>query len=273
MTATFTSSVGLRIAPEPDAEVDRDVLTDTLFRCISECDSDDEIQGLREQVVAINMHVADSLARRYFGHGENNDDLKQVAYLGLIRAVRGFDAQRGLNFLSYAVPTITGELKKHFRDRCWTVRPPRRIQDLQRNITVASEAIDVADHCRPTAQELAEWLDAPVADVTEAMTARGCFTPTSLDVHVKDDSSTTLAELLPSGDAELERCETHLLLAPVIKSLPESDREVLTLRFFEEWTQERIARKLGTTQMQISRRLARIMQQLRVQLESQRPCA
>lgn len=273
MTVDLFPSPGLRIASEPDTDVDREILTETLFRSLEDCVNPDEIQSLRAQVISVNMRVADSLARRYFGHGENNDDLRQVAYLGLIKAVTGFDTSRGGNFLSYAVPTITGELKKHFRDRCWTVRPPRRIQDLQREVTAARESLGQVKRREPTPEEVAEELAIPVDQIKEAMAAQGCFSPSSIDVPLGSGSATTLAEIVSMEDHELERTETHLDLAPLIRSLPESDREILALRFFEEWTQEQIAQKLGTSQMQISRRLTRLMRALRSRLEPTSHCA
>lgn len=264
---------GLYLAPELDAEVDRELLTETLFRCIVECKSDDERESLRGQVVSINMRVAESLARRYNGRGENSDDLRQVAYLGLTKAVRGFDPESGHNFLSYAVPTVTGELKKHFRDRCWSVRPPRRIQDLQRDITAVRQSMSQEIRRQPTVDELARKLEVTTEQVTEAVTAQGCFSPGSLDVRVGIESTATLAEMIAGVDRDLERAEAHLVLAPLIKALPEIDRQILALRFFEEWTQEQIAEKLGTSQMQISRHLSRLMRQLRSRIGTTTQCA
>lgn len=273
MTERLIHSDGLLTAvPAPEAEVDRETLTATLFYRIGQCGDEDEAQTLREQVVSINMQIAKSLARRYFGHGENNDDLKQVAYLGLTKAAAGFDPSRGGNFLSYAVPTITGELKKHFRDRCWTVRPPRRIQDLQRQITSAREVISRETHHQATIHELAAKLEVSAEQISEAGAAQGCFTPTSLDVPLKNDTTTTFADLLQDDNRDLEQSEAHLLLAPLVKSLPESDRQILSLRFFEEWTQEQIAQSLGTSQTQISRRLSRLMLQLRQRVQTNRHC-
>lgn len=248
---------------DSDGEVDRETLTETLFRCLENCFTDDEAQSLRGQLITINMPVADSLARRYFGHGERDDDLKQVAYLGLTKAVAGFEPGRGKNFLAYAVPTVTGELKKHFRDRCWTVRPPRRIQDLQRQVTIAGEELNQELHRRPSVKEIAERLDVPVEHVTEAMSAQGCFTPASLETPLREDGATTFADMLRSEDEDFELAEGHLLLEPLVRSLSERDRQIVALRFFEDWTQEQIANRLGITQMQVSRLLTRLLAQLR----------
>lgn len=258
----------LGIHDDPDDEIDRDALTETLFRCIDQSTSDDEIRSLRGQVVAVNMPVADSLARRYFGHGERDDDLKQVAYLGLTKAVAGFEPGRGKNFLAYAVPTVTGELKKHFRDKCWTVRPPRRIQDLQRQVTIAAEELNQELHQRPTTKQIAERLDVPTEHVVEAMSAQGCFTPASLETPLREDGTTTFADMLRNEDDDFERSEGHLLLEPLVKSLSERDRQIIALRFFEDWTQDQIADRLGITQMQVSRLLTRMLGQLRERMTS-----
>ena len=202
MTEMTVHPGGPRPVVEPAAESVREVLTETLFLRIAACDDSETIENLRGEIVSLNMRIAESLARRYFGHGENNDDLKQVASLGLIKAPRGFHAELGHNFLSYAVPSITGELKKHFRDRCWTVRTPRRVQDLQRDITSVRGAISQDLHRQPTVDELADELDVPVSQVTEAVSAQGCFSPSSLDVQVRHDSTTTIGDLIPGADLE-----------------------------------------------------------------------
>lgn len=249
-----------------DDDQDRATLTETLFRCLADCDNPAEADYLRDQVVRINMGVAESLARRYFGHGENADDLTQVAYLGLTKAVDGFDSGRGHNFLSYAVPTITGELKRHFRDHCWAVRPPRRVQDLQRDISAARQEFAQQHHREASVAEVAESLNVDEAEVSEALAAQGCFTPSSLDAALTSDSDTTLADMMTADDNDLDQAETHVLLATAISELPEADRQILALRFFDDWTQEQIARRMGTSQMQISRRLLRLMTQLRARI-------
>lgn len=274
MSDTISSAVEV---PSPyeleDSEEDRETLTTTLFRCIDQCDDADECRHLRDQVISVNMPVAESLARRYFGHGENNDDLRQVAFLGLTKAVAGYDSSRGQHFLAYAIPTITGELKKHFRDRCWSVRPPRRVQNLQREITAAQERLVQQGHRQPTVDEIADELHLPKEEVIEAVTAQGCFTPTSLDVPLKSDTATTFGDLIGDDGREFERSEARMSLAPLVKELPEDDRRILAMRFFEEQTQEQIAKVLGTSQMQISRRLSRLMGQLRNRIEDDDRCA
>lgn len=246
-----------------DSHEDRATLTATLFRCMADCDSRDEADHLREQIICLNMSVAESLARRYFGHGENSDDLKQVAFLGLTKAVDGFQPDRGHDFLSYAVPTVSGELKRHFRDHCWAVKPPRRVQDLQRDVSATRQELMHEGRHEPTVADIAVRLGVDEAHVSEAMAAQGCFTPSSIDSTVTVDSKTTLADTIVADGEEYDQAETHLLLSSAISELAEDDREILALRFYEDWTQEQIAHKLGTSQMQISRRLSRLMKQLR----------
>lgn len=260
--------------PEPTTEIpraERRERTRELFRALDMTTDDLERDRLREQVTELNMCVAGSVAHRYRGRGEIEEDLEQVAYLGLVKAVNGFDSRYHKDFLTYAVPTISGELKKHFRDHCWTVRPPRRIQDLQRKIAAASEELSQAYDHPPTTPEVADALDVDIADVTEALAADGCFTPASLDVRVGHTESTPVGDLIGGDDHGFDEAEAHVLLAPVVRELSDRDRDIVELRFFHDWTQERIAQQLGITQMQVSRLIARIMKSMRAGIETPTP--
>ena len=186
--------------------------------------------------------------------GIGKDDLMQAAYVGLVKAVQGFDPSFERDFLSYAVPTVTGEVKRYFRDYGWTVRPPRRVQELQAQISRASSELSQTLHRSPKPSEVAEFLSVDVDSVIEALAADGCFTPASLDVPVGED------------DADLGRAEARILLAPAVRRLAPRDRRILELRFFHGWTQEQIAGDIGVTQMQVSRLLARILSDLRAEL-------
>ncbi|MGH3358218.1 MAG: sigma-70 family RNA polymerase sigma factor [Nocardioidaceae bacterium] len=230
--------------------------------------STDRVQRdqIRERITALNMCVAESVAHRYRGRGELEDDLEQVAYLGLIKAINGFDLRHHKDFLTYAVPTISGELKKHFRDHCWAVRPPRRIQDLQRRIAAASEELgQLCDH-PPTTSEVAAALAVDTEEVSEALAASGCFTPASLDVGVGRADSTPVSDLIGIEDHSFAEAEAHVVVAPAVRELCDRDRDIIELRFFHDWTQERIAQELGITQMQVSRLITRIMRDLRTRL-------
>ena len=208
------------------------------------------------------MPVARQLARRYRERGIPLDDLQQVAYLGLVKAVRGFRPEKNDEFLGYAVPTIRGELRKHFRDAGWTVRPPRRIQELQAQVWAAESDLTQEKHRSPTTAEIADRLDAPKADVLEACSADGCFTPSSLDA-TPVNGGVPLAERQASLDAGFARSEAKVVLGPVVRELGERDRRILELRFFRGWTQQQIGDEVGVTQMQVSRLLSRILGDLK----------
>lgn len=265
-----TSETTEPVVTDSDANTeDRDGQTTALFERLSQCSSVAERTHLRDQIVELNMGVAKSLAKRYFGRGEQASDLIQVAYLGLTKAVNRFEPDQGNNFLSFAVPTITGEIRRHFRDHCWTVKPPRRIQDLQRNVSRIRQELTQSAQEEPTSAEIAEKLDVPESSVTEALSARGCFRPNSLDAPLSPGSTTTWASIPASEDTDFAQIENRIVLSSVMRTLSESDRLLLRLRFFDECTQDQIAKRFGTSQMQISRRLSRLMERLRNQVQPQ----
>lgn len=223
---------------------------------------------LLDKAVLVNLPVADRLAMRYAGRGIPSQDLVQVARLGLVQAVHRFDPCAGFDFLSYAVPTILGELKRHFRDRGWTVRPPRRIQELQPRILAATSALTHTLVRTPTRAEIAQYLGVDEADVVEALIADGCFTPTSLDRPVVTDSrpSSTWGDAIGHDDPGIDWVEAKLTLAPIFRILSDRDRLVLRLRFVDDMTQQEIGGVVGVTQMQVSRILARILHLARDEL-------
>lgn len=217
-----------------------------------------ERREILEQVVLVNICVARSIASRYRSRGISTEDLEQVASLALVRAVQNFDASREGDLLSYAVPSIRGEVRRYFRDKGWTVRPPRRIQELQTQVIEARERLGC-----PSAEEIAADLEVPVADVDEALAAQGCFTPASLDAAVAGDGSMTRGQLLADPSGPAAAVEARVMLEPVVRSLPDHDRKLLRLRFFDELTQQEIAAEVGVTQSQVSRSLSRILGDLR----------
>ncbi len=225
----------------------------------------DERERLLEGVVVLNMCVARTLAARHAGKGIPRDDLEQVGYLALTRAARNYDPDTRADFLSYAVPTIRGELKKHFRDHGWTVRPPRRIQEVQTRAIVERAELTQRLGRTPTLAELAEVVGEDVQVVREALSADGCFQPTSLDRPVGEDSVTGLGDLLDGGcdDVERDAVEARVLLAPVVRRLSERDRRILRLRYFDGCTQQEIADDIGVSQMQVSRLITRIIRDIR----------
>lgn len=249
----------------------RSLLTAELLR-EAEASDPEERRELIDQVVRLNMPLARSIASRYFNRGVEADDLVQVAYLALTRAAQNFDTSHDRDFLSYALPTVRGELKKHFRDHGWSVRPPRRVQVNQARITRAEAELHQQIGRSPTPTQIAAHLDLELGEVIEALAADGCFTPTSLDRPmggIEGDAGAALVDFLGGEDPERPAAEARLTLAPVVRRLDERDRQILYMRFFEEKTQQDIGRELGVTQMQISRILSRIMRTLRQELEAQ----
>ena len=217
------------------------------------------------EVVRLNMGVAAGVARRYHGRGIVDEDIDQVAYLGLIKAVRGFDPTLGDDFLSYAVPTLRGEVRRYFRDAGWTVRPPRSVQELQARVT-ATEA-ELCQHLgrAPRPSEIAVHLDVPLALVMDSLNATGCFSPVSLDAPRSDDDGGTDAshEHLGDLDPAFASTEARLALQPLMGTLSPRDRRIIELRYFENRTQAQIGADVGVTQEQVSRLLTGILLKLR----------
>jgi RNA polymerase sigma-B factor len=234
-----------------------------------------EREALIHQVVELNLRVAHAVARRFRGRGIALEDLEQVAAMALVRAAAKFDLGQERDFLTYAVPTMSGELKRHFRDLGWTIRPPRRIQEIQSKVMALQESgHEDGSPMRP--DEIAAVLDVPVGDVEEAINARGLFHPTSLDQTVNAPSGegrASLADLLIDDDREQARTEARVVLEPVLRRLSERDRRILQLRFAEDQTQAEIGAELGVTQMQVSRLLSRILGSMREELAESRETA
>lgn len=247
---------------------ERSEQTGTLLRVAHETSDPDEAEALRARVVLINRGVAEAVARRYRQRGLPQDDLNQVAYEGLTKAVTRFDPSLRNDLLTFAVPTIRGELQRYFRDQGWTVRPPRRIQEVQSHANAVVRALEQDLGREPTGEEVAGELDIPVEEYDEAMAALGCFQPTSLDLPVGAESA-TLGDLLPDTDEDHDASDARLMLEPVVRRLSERDRRILYLRFFEDLTQAEIGDDLGVTQMQVSRLLARILGDMRHELDQQ----
>ena len=223
----------------------------------------DRRASLHDQVIALNMARAAALSRRYRGRGIPDDDLEQVAYLGLVKAVHGFDPYKASDFFSYAVPTIRGELRRHFRDLGWTIRPPRRIQELQSKLGDAEQRLRHQLGRSPRPSELAESLNVDEAAVIEALAARGCFTPTSLDAAPGDDGQDCLSDRLGDTDEAFGAAEARAMLAPMLTSLTSRERLILELRFVNGYSQSEIGQRLGVTQTQVSRLTAQLLAKLR----------
>jgi RNA polymerase sigma-B factor len=218
-------------------------------------------EAARTEAVARMLPLARSLARRYANRGEPLDDLEQVASLGLVKAVDRFDITRDVRFATYAVPTIAGELKRHFRDRGWMLRVPRDIQELSGRLGSVRERL-VHDLSRsPTADELARELGCDVERVLEALSAAEAYRTLSLDQPL-DDGGGPL-ECVGDDDGGYERAEARVMLAGGLAHLAAREREIVRLRFVEGLTQREIAEQIGISQMHVSRLIRRAVDQLR----------
>ncbi|GAA3520845.1 SigB/SigF/SigG family RNA polymerase sigma factor [Aeromicrobium panaciterrae] len=216
---------------------------------------------LEDELVHRYLGLATHLAGRYAGRGADREDLIQVASFALVKAIRGFNHDRG-EFVPFATVTILGEIKKFFRDQCWGVRPPRRIQQLQADIAAATERRMQADARTPDDSDLAVELDAEVSDIREAQAARSCFSPSSLDQPTRIGGR-PLGETLMSDESDYDFIEEWVSVAPLCQQLSDDERELLRLRFVEDKTQQEIAAIIGVSQMQVSRRLSKLLDSLR----------
>ncbi|WP_243060676.1 sigma-70 family RNA polymerase sigma factor [Nocardioides sp. SR21] len=244
---------------------ERSEQTAMLLRAAAETDDPDDATELRSRVVLINRGVAEAIARRYQGRGVPVDDLVQVAQEGLIKAVSRFDPDLRNDLLTFAVPTIRGEVQRYFRDQGWMVRPTRRVQEIQGQAREATRELEQSLGEEPTEQEVADQVGVPIAEYRRAVAAHGCFQPVSLDLLVGSDRA-TLGDILVGDDEDGPASEARLVLAPVVRRLSERDRRILYLRYFADLTQTEIGKDLGVTQMQVSRLLTRILGDLRDEL-------
>jgi RNA polymerase sigma-B factor len=268
-TSSTSSAPTASVAPTASSgeRGQRSQRTAELLVLMAAATDEQERHRLVDELVVVNLGVARSIAVRYRNRGISGEDLEQVARLGLVKAAQAFDPTRQNDFLAYAVPTIRGEVRKHFRDAGWTVRPPRRIQELQSRIMAAAADLTQTLGRSPRPSEIARHLDANLEEVHEALAADGCFSPSSLDRRVsEDENSASLGDLLPADDTDQDAAEARLMLAPVVRQLSERDQLILHLRFFKGLTQEEIAGEIGVTQMHVSRLLNRILQELRSEL-------
>ncbi len=221
---------------------------------------------LRSQLISRCIPLADHIARKFSGRGEPFDDLTQVARVGLVHAVDRFDISRGSNFLSFAVPTIMGEVRRYFRDNTWAMRVPRRVKETHLRIGAAIDALSQSLGRSPTAKEIAAELDIDPDEVTQAVIAGNAYQPSSIDaVSVGRDTEASLLDTLGEEESQFDRVEEYVAIRPLLAGLPERERRILTMRFFESMTQTQIAQRMGISQMHVSRILAKTLARLREQ--------
>ncbi len=232
---------------------------------------EDGAAALREGLVRLCLPFAGRIARRYRGRGESLEDIEQVACLGLVKAIDRYDPERG-SFTAYAVITISGEIKRHFRDRTWGVHVPRRMQELIMDVGHAATDLTGTLARTPTAAEIAQRLDVPVGAVLEAMASSGSYAPTSLNSPISEDGG-EIGDLVGGPDGALELVDDRLTVAGLLLRLPVRERRILAMRFYGNHTQAEIAAALGISQMHVSRLLTRALSWLREAMLSDEPPA
>jgi RNA polymerase sigma-B factor len=241
-----------------------------LFRQLSILPPGDaERLRIRSELVELHLPLVEYLARRFRNRGEWLDDLTQVATIGLIKSIDRFDLERGVEFSTYATPTIVGEIKRHFRDKGWAVRVPRRLQELK--LALAKAIGELAQNLgrAPTVAELAAHLQMSEEEVLEGLESANAYSTVSLDAPDSgDEDAPAVAESLGMVDEALEGVEYRESLKPLLEQLPPREKRILLLRFFGNMTQSQIATELGISQMHVSRLLARTLAQLREGLTS-----
>jgi RNA polymerase sigma-B factor len=239
-----------------------------LFYRLSACPAEShEYARLREQIVAECLPMAEHVARRFGGRGQDHEDLVQVARLGLVSAVNRFDSAKGKSFIGFAIPTMMGEVRRHFRDYGWTVHVPRSVKDRRLQIAKATKELTQSLNRTPTASEIAAALDIDRQEVVDDLVAGNAYSARSLDAPItaKDGSSKLIANEYGRVDAGFDLVTDREAIRPLLAKLSQQEREVLHMRFFASMSQSQIAERVGVSQMQISRILDTTLRRLREQ--------
>jgi RNA polymerase sigma-B factor len=242
-----------------------------LLRALAALPADDRRRAsLRERAIEAWLPLSRHLAQRFHGRGEPLDDLTQIATVGLIKAIDRFDPEYGNDFAAYAVPTIVGEIKRHFRDRTWDIRVPRRLQELKLDINEATSTLAQQLGRSPTVSDIAEYLQRPEDEVLEGLDGARAYSAVSLQTLVGNgEDGTELGDLFGVEDHELALAEFRASLGPALESLGPREQKIVILRFFGNLTQTQIAERVGISQMHVSRLLTRSLATLRDHLTSE----
>jgi RNA polymerase sigma-B factor len=245
--------------------VDRERTRELFHQLQGAPEGDPRRSQARDALVEQHLPLVEHLARRFRNRGEPYDDLVQVATIGLIKSVDRFDLERGVEFSTYATPTIVGEIKRHFRDKGWAVRVPRRLQELRLSLAAATSELSQRNGRAPTVNELAQHLKISAEEVLEGMESANAYSTLSLDAgdSGSGDEPMPVSETLGVEDEGLEGVEYRESLKPMLEQLPAREKKILMLRFFKNMTQSEIAAEIGISQMHVSRLLARTLAQLR----------
>lgn len=223
----------------------------------------------REKLVMSHLNLVRFIANKFKNRGEPIDDLIQVGYLGLLKAIDRFDPSRGLEFTTFATPTIMGEIKRHFRDKGWSVRVPRRLQELSAKVNQATDALTSQLQRSPTVAEIAEYLDATVDEVLEAMESSSAYSSVSLEAPsgTDDDDTPSVIDRYATEDSDLAFTEDRIIIEEALASFSPREREVIEMRFLKGMTQIEIAEKLGISQVQVSRLLRRTLKKIQDKID------
>jgi RNA polymerase sigma-B factor len=221
---------------------------------------------LRDRAIEAWLPMAQRLANRYRGRGEPTDDLVQTAVIGLIKAIDRFNPSFGIDFAGYAIPTITGEIRRHFRDRTWSIRVPRRLQELRMAISGANNTLTTMLGRSPTVADIAAHLGITEEEVLEGLEGARAYSATSLSTPAGAQGSVELGDTLGGDDHEYDLVEARLALGPAMACLTERERKILAMRFYGNLTQTQIADRVGVSQMHVSRLIAGALVKLRGKL-------
>jgi RNA polymerase sigma-B factor len=239
-----------------------------MFRELSQLDEQSPaFHRQRDLIIRRTLPLADNVARRFRDRGESHDDLVQVARLGLVKAVNRFDVSSGSIFIAFAVPTVMGEVRRYFRDHGWALKVPRRLKELNAELNSARAVLSQRLNRAPTATELAAYLEIDRTEVVEALIAANAYSTRSAELPIGSEGDQyTISDKFGELDPNLEKVLDAQAVRPLLDALPERERMILTLRFFESMTQTEIAERLGISQMHVSRLLARALGAMREEL-------
>ena len=223
----------------------------------------------RDGLVRLHLPLVEHCARRFRNRGEPLEDLFQVGTIGLIKSIDRFDLERGVEFSTYATPTIIGEIKRHFRDKGWAIRVPRRLQELRMQIGTTTAELTQDLGRSPTPRELAATIGCSVEEIIEGIESSNAYSTLSLDAaeDAGDEGGVSMLDMMGLDDAELEHIEIRESIKPLLEALPAREKRILLLRFFRNKTQSEIAAEIGVSQMHVSRLLTRTLDQLRASLQ------
>ena len=223
----------------------------------------------RDGLVTLHLPLVEHCARRFRHRGEPFEDLVQVGTIGLIKSIDRFELERRVEFSTYATPTIIGEIKRHFRDKGWAIRVPRRLQELRMQISATTADLTQALGRSPTPRELADAIGCSVEEIVEGIESGNAYSTLSLDAtdDSGDDGGVSMLEMMGLDDEELEQIEIRESIKPLLEALPSREKRILLLRFFRNKTQSEIAAEIGVSQMHVSRLLTRTLAELRTSLQ------